>query len=169
MSASMFPVAYRAGVDGHARRRHGGTLVEHAGEARRLSCGEGDRCHVQPCKRVPGMPLLGVAHPERCQRISRWLTRVACRDPDCAQGVVQCHVQFRCVWASAPDRCTVLGGGEDQSLGEMRRIFVASPKVVQARHRVRVTGNVVFADIFSSFVGRSESGRVSLQYTSVSP
>ena len=91
------------------------------------------------------------------------------RSRDCVQGVVQCHVQFRCVWASAPDRCTLLGGGEDQSLGEMRRVFVASPKVVPARQRVRVTLNVVFADIFSSFVGRSESGRVSLQDTPVSP
>ena len=41
----------------------------------------------------------------------------ALRSRDSAQGVVQCHVQFLCVWASAPDRCTVLGGEEDQSLG----------------------------------------------------
>ena len=43
-------------------------LVEHAGEARGLSCGEGGRRHIQPCERVPGLSLLGVVQPERCQR-----------------------------------------------------------------------------------------------------
>ena len=61
-------MACRAGVGEHVRRRRGGTLVEHAEEARRLSCGEGVRRHVQPCEQVPGLPLLGVAQPERCQR-----------------------------------------------------------------------------------------------------
>ena len=55
-------------VGGRAQRKHGGTFVEHAWEARRLSCGEGDLHHVQPCERVPRLPLLGVAQPERCQR-----------------------------------------------------------------------------------------------------
>ena len=64
----MSPVAWRAGVGGKARRRRGGTLVEHAGEARGLSSREGGRRHVQPCERVPGLPLLGVAQLERCQR-----------------------------------------------------------------------------------------------------
>ena len=38
------------------------------------------------------------------------------RSKDCAQGVVQYHIQFLCVGASVPDRCTVFGGGKDQSL-----------------------------------------------------
>ena len=57
-----------AGVGEYARRRRGGILVEHTGEVCRLSCGEGGQRHVQPCERVPGLPLLGVVQPEQCQR-----------------------------------------------------------------------------------------------------
>ena len=98
----MCPMACHAGVDGHARRRHGGTLVELAGEARRLSCGEGGQCQVQPCEREPGLPLLGVAQPERCQRESVGVDwNGAQRSRNGVQGVVQCYIQFFCVWASA--------------------------------------------------------------------
>ena len=71
------------------------------------------------------------------------------RSRDCAQGVVQCHVQFLCLWGSAPDRCTVLGGGEDQSLGGYAEGLRAAPQEVPARRRIRKTRDVVFADIFS--------------------
>ena len=42
-------MACRAGVGAHARRKRGGTLVEHAGEARRLSC-EGGGLSLLPAK-----------------------------------------------------------------------------------------------------------------------
>ena len=75
-------MACRAGVGVHARRRRGRTLVEHAEEARRMSCGEGGRRHVQPCEQVPvaaSRPSAAGAMPER---IGRWLTGMARRDPE---------------------------------------------------------------------------------------
>ena len=107
-------MACHARVGGHVRRSRGGTLVEHAGEALRLSCEEGDQCHIQPCEQVPA-----AASRRSDAREDRYVAdwSGAQRSKDCAQVVVQCHVQFICVWTSATDRCRVLGGGEDQSLG----------------------------------------------------
>ena len=58
----------RAGVGGHARRRRDGTLVEHAGEARRLTLERVVGVTFSLASECQGLTLLGVAQPERCQR-----------------------------------------------------------------------------------------------------
>ena len=68
---------------------------------------------------------------------------------DSAQGVVQCHVQFLWVWASAPDRCTVLGGGDGQSLGgDVKGLRCGSPGG-SGEAAYQRDWDVVFPDIFS--------------------
>ena len=82
-----------------------------------------------------------------------WST--AQRSKDCAQGVVQYHIQFLCVGASVPDRCTVFGGGKDQSLGGDPEGFCCAPQVVLARWSIlktQVTQDLVLLTSSPDFV-----------------
>ena len=167
MSAWMCPVLCRAGVGRHARRRRGGTLVEHAEEARRLSCGEGGRRHVQLCEQVPGLPLLGVAQPER---ISKWLTGVARRDPKTVRKEL----------FNATSSFFIMGFCTRQVQCNRRRrrpepgwrFGGSSLRLPRWFRRGGVSGRLgMLFSLTSSpgVVGRSECGRASLQGTSVLP
>ena len=153
------------------RRWCGGTLVEHAGETRRLSCGEGGRRHIQPCERVPGLPLLSVAQPEQCQRgsVGGWLEWRAEIQRQCARSCsvprpVSLCVGFctRPVHSTRRRRRPEPGWRcEESSLG-LPRWF--------RRGGVSERLEMLFSPTSSpGVVGRSGSDRASLQGTSVLP
>ena len=104
------------------------------------------------------------------ERIGRWMTGVARRDPETV------HKEFFSASCSF-FVCELLHKTSAQysvaektrAWLEMRRVFVAARQVVSAKRRIRETRDAVFADIFSWCCWKVRSGRASLQGASVLP
>ena len=81
------------------------------------------------------------------ERIGRWLTGVARKDPETVRK--ELFSATYSLWASAPDQCTGLGGGEDQSQGgDVEGLRCGSPGG-SGKEAYQGDRDVVFADIFS--------------------
>ena len=103
-------------------------------------------------------------------RIGRWLTGVARRDPETVRKELFSATPSFFVCGLLHQTGTQYSAAEKtRAWVEMRRVFVAAPQVVLARRRIRETRDVVFADIFSRCCWKARAGRASLQGTSMLP